>query len=297
MIPTKFKIVKPLAPLLKGQQEKWLNYRMKKKLGRSMQNPPCSFYDKMFWMACHTDTQRWTDLADKYKVRDYVAEKCGDELLPALFGVYDSASQIAFDELPDAFVLKTNNGCAANFLVHSKKDANLNGICSELDYWLNYPYGDVTGQLHYSKIEPKIIAEELMFQKDNPEDSLVDYKFFCFDGKPAYCLVCADRKVSADGKHTYTRAMYNEKWESVEAFDEDVEITQTPKPDCLEQMLETAQTLSQGFPFVRVDLYAVDGTVKFGEMTFLPGFTMWLSDDFQSLLGSMITLPSKETVN
>lgn len=43
-----------------------------------------------------------------------------------------------------------------------------------------------------------------------------------------------------------------------------------PKPDTYEEMINLASVLSQGFQYVRVDLYSTD-RVYFGEMTFTPG--------------------------
>ena len=44
----------------------------------------------------------------------------------------------------------------------------------------------------------------------------------------------------------------------------------TEKPKNLEEMVELARKLSEDFPFVRVDLYDVDGSVYFSELTFIP---------------------------
>ena len=43
-----------------------------------------------------------------------------------------------------------------------------------------------------------------------------------------------------------------------------------PKPEGLEEAFQTADRLSRGFPFVRVDLYLTERGVRFGEMTFTP---------------------------
>ena len=47
-----------------------------------------------------------------------------------------------------------------------------------------------------------------------------------------------------------------------------------PKPEHLEEMFSIAKELSQEIPFVRIDLYNVDGIIYFGEMTFFP--TKWI---------------------
>ena len=43
-----------------------------------------------------------------------------------------------------------------------------------------------------------------------------------------------------------------------------------PKPRDIEKAYAVADTLSRGFPFVRVDLYLTEKGVRFGEMTFTP---------------------------
>lgn len=44
-----------------------------------------------------------------------------------------------------------------------------------------------------------------------------------------------------------------------------------PPPANLTALLETAAMLSEGFDYVRVDLYVPDDEIYFGELTFTPG--------------------------
>src|SRR5690606_698278 len=43
------------------------------------------------------------------------------------------------------------------------------------------------------------------------------------------------------------------------------------KPANLHQMIEIAEAISEPFPFCRIDLYNINGEIKFGEVTFYPG--------------------------
>ena len=43
-----------------------------------------------------------------------------------------------------------------------------------------------------------------------------------------------------------------------------------PKPDGMDEMFDLAAKLSKGYPFVRVDLYNINGKIYFGELTFFP---------------------------
>jgi hypothetical protein len=52
-------------------------------------------------------------------------------------------------------------------------------------------------------------------------------------------------------------------------------------------MLDIASKLSKDFPFVRVDLYNVNGKIYFGELTFYPwsGYVQFNPDETDFLLG------------
>ena len=60
------------------------------------------------------------------------------------------------------------------------------------------------------------------------------------------------------------------------------------------KMLEYASILSQGFPQVRVDLYEVDGSIYFGEMTFtsMMGRMTYLTQQALLQMGQQIILPN-----
>ena len=94
--------------------EKLVRIRYRQRFGTDpdLENPQ-TFNEKVLWMMLHADTTRWSQLADKYRVREYV-EQCGlGWMLNELYGVWESAEEIDFSgggNLPDTFVLKTNNG-------------------------------------------------------------------------------------------------------------------------------------------------------------------------------------------
>lgn len=285
-----YNLLKPFAPIIGKYHKFILSLRYRKALGRSIEKEPKSFYDKIFWLSCNTDTTIWSLLADKYRVREFVTEKIGEKYLPTLYGVYDSVEEIDYSKLPKSFVIKTNNGCASNFLVRDKENTDLAKISKELNYWLKFPYGELTGQRHYSRIEPKIIAEEFMFQKDNPKAALIDYKFYCFDGKPMYCNVLSERVFNT---HHFRKHMYDMDWKPIPSFFAEKGrelLKEIDKPKTFEEMKKVAAILAEGFKYVRVDLYEINGEIKFGEMTFMPGMDMGWNEETQLHFGSLIKL-------
>ena len=67
-----------------------------------------------------------------------------------------------------------------------------------------------------------------------------------------------------------------------------------PRPQNLEKMIQLSETLSAGFPCVRVDLYQLaDGTIQFGEMTFTTygGIPEWHPASANRMMGDLIHLP------
>lgn len=157
-------------------------------------NNPIDLNEKIHWLKLYTDTSQWTLLADKYYVRSYVEGKHLKEILIPLYGKYDSAADIDFNELPTSFVLKTNHGSGEVVLVKDKSKIDENRVRKEMACYLKERYGLLEGEPHYRKIKPCIIAEEyLQMPESSISTSLIDYKIWCFDGKPAYIWACYNR--------------------------------------------------------------------------------------------------------
>ena len=254
---------------------------------RRLKNPVL-FHEKVFWMMRHADLNKWAKLADKYSVRNYVEDKCGNKILTKLYGIYETANEINFDALPNQFIMKTTNGCASNLIVKDKSKTDLVQAREKMNKWMGIHYGDLSLQPHYSLIKPQIIAEELLVDKSNPDKSIIDYKFDCFDGIVLSCGVMMDR---TPGTHHLSVMQYDLDWNAhpewlVKGY---YPFGETPRPECLEQMIDYASVLSKGFQYVRVDLYCVNGNIYFGEMTFSPGLGVY-NEEYQKIMGDMIDL-------
>ena len=78
---------------------------------------PSTYTEIINWEKVNVRDKRRTELADKYLARKWVGDKIGDEHLTKIYGVWDNANEIKFDELPNAFVLKLNNGSGYNIIV------------------------------------------------------------------------------------------------------------------------------------------------------------------------------------
>ena len=97
---------------------------------------PQTFNEKIQWMKLYDNTPLKTRLADKYLMKQYVSEIVGDKYVVKLLGVWDTASEIDSETLPQCFVLKTNHSCHTNIIVHDKAKLNIAKTRRKLDKWL-----------------------------------------------------------------------------------------------------------------------------------------------------------------
>lgn len=81
---------------------------------------PLDLNEKINYLKFYTDRSQWSVLADKYRVRDFVKERIGEQYLVPLYGVWYDINEIDFNELPKSFVLKSNNGAGSVLIVHDK---------------------------------------------------------------------------------------------------------------------------------------------------------------------------------
>lgn len=255
------------------------------KFGKRMNlHNPVTYNEKINWEKLHLRDERRTKLADKFLARSWVKEQIGEEHLTKLYGVWDDANEIDFAKLPNAFVLKVNNGSQRNIVVKDKSLIDEVDVCSKLNGWLKHNYAYESLEIHYRDIVPKIICEEYL---EGVAENVYDYNIFCFHGEPEYvwCI---------KGSHSPTcrASFYNKDWKMMPfsvGYPKDNVLA--PRPANLDEMLALSRILSKDFKHVRVDWYNLpDGRVLFGEMT----FSMWTGlgrfepEEYDAIFGEMI---------
>lgn len=249
-----------------------LKYRASHKESLNWENPQ-TLDAKIMWLEALSDTSVWSDLADKYKVRDYITQKGYEEILPKCYGVWDRVEDIDFNILPKKFVIKCTHDCGSAIIIKDKAAENWENIANYLKTKLIPIGGGIVVEPHYKKIKPRIIVEELLEDQATQglSSSLVDYKVWCFNGKPYIVLLCYDRKKKENGHSSVTVDLYTkDTWQHRRDLltDKSAKYKDIPRPKCLEKMLDIAKDLSDGFPQVRVDFYIINNKPYFGELTF-----------------------------
>lgn len=270
--------------------------RFKKLFGRDFDiDNPKDLNEKILWLSLFSDTSTWSRCSDKYAVRDFVNERGLGDILVKLYGKWDNVKDIDWEKLPDRFVIKTNNGSGTVLLVEDKTKLNIKETELLLEKWLLKDITQETTEFHYRNITPCIIAEELLEMTEEDKQvssSIIDYKIWCFNGKPDSFLICSNRNDNGCCLSVYdTNWNYHPEASVFDQFHTERE-SLLPKPKNLEYMLIIAQKLSSGFPEVRVDLYNVGGKIYFGELTFtsLGGTMTYYSPDELFRMGQLVDI-------
>lgn len=250
---------------------------------------PKTFNEKIQWMKVYDRKPLYNKLADKYEVREFVANVLGEEYLIPIYGVYNDFAQIDFDALPSQFVIKCTHDSGSVVVCRDKAKFNVAEAKEKIDKGMKRNAYDYAREWQYKDIEPRIIVEKFL-EQDNGE-SIIDYKYFCFNGEPKFFYVSqglenhATAQISfynLDGKKMpFRRSDYK-------PFEED------KRPKRGEEMIEIARKSAKAIPspFVRVDLYEINGKIYFSEFTLHPcsGVMPFYPKEWDLKVGDMLEL-------
>jgi len=276
--------------LLWESDEKRIRRKYRSELGRDPNlDNPATYTEKVLWLNLRHRDPRQVICADKYAVRDWVAERVGEDLLVPLLGVYDEVDDIEFESLPDAFVIKATHGSGWNLIVPDKGSLDCVEARRSLQDWLSRSYYAHKREWQYRDMPHRLIVEDFLADEDGGIPS--QYQFFCFRrGDEQTILV----QVDFDERTNHRRDYYDLDWKRL-PFTSRVPNSEreAPRPDRLDDMVEVVRRLAEDFPFVRVDLYLVQDRVYFGELTFTSGGGMssFEPEEWDRKLGEWIGLP------
>ena len=253
---------------------------------------PQTYSEKLQWLKLYNRRPEYTTMVDKYAAKEYVANIIGEEHIIPTLAVYNSTDEIDWNALPKQFVLKTTHDSGGIVICRDKTKLDKDAAIKKLDYALHHDNYSLTREWPYKNVPRKIIAEQFMESRPDTHD-LPDYKFFCFDGEVKAMFIASDRqKKGEETKFDY----FDMDFKPLPFRQSHPHSTVLPeKPKHFEEMKAIAAKLSKGHPHVRVDLYEVDETVFFGELTLFhfSGFSPFYPEEWDKRFGDMLTLPGE----
>lgn len=251
---------------------------------------PKTFNEKLNWLKLYDRNPLYTKLADKYLVKEFVASVIGDEYVVHNIGVYDSVDDIEWNSLPKKFVIKATHDSSGALICKNKDKFNVDSCKRIYKKLLKRNYYYANREWPYLYIKPRIIIDEFLDDgiSEGCNFSLLDYKFWCFNGIPQYMYCTVKDKDIFEN-------FYNMDFQTVDInhgfprhkpeFD---------KPKNFEKMVELAKKLATASKtaFVRVDFFNVDGKIYFSEFTFYDwgGLRPFMDEKQDEKLGELIKL-------
>lgn len=252
---------------------------------------PQRYNEKLQWLKLYYRNPMWTQMVDKYAVKELVSERVGSEYVVPCLGVWERAEDIEWDKLPIQFVLKTNHDSGNNgvFICRDKSKIDKAKWTKKINASLKRDTSIPGREWPYKDVERCVFAEDYL---EDATGELRDYKFFCFNGVVKYLFIATERQSGREVKFNYFDADFNDLGivQHHPMSDKKIE-----KPKMFEEMKALAAELSKGLPEVRVDLYEVNGRIYFGEYTFFHhgGMVPFHPDEWDFVWGNDIVLPKR----
>ncbi|MCR5450838.1 MAG: hypothetical protein K6F23_15735 [Solobacterium sp.] len=278
--------------------EPYLKLKFRVSIGKELDlENPLTFNEKMQWLKLYDRRPEYRIMADKYRVREYIAGKIGEKYLVPSLGVWDDPDDIDFDMLPDKFVLKCNHTSGLGVCICGDRSRlDQKAVIRELKKGMAHDYYVRGREWPYKDMPRKIIGEQYL--EDAPgKGNLTDYKIHCYGGQPRSVQVMSNRFGEGGMISDYYDSV---TWEKLDmrrgTYRNDSHVHE--RPDELPELLELAEILSKDIPYLRTDFYIVDHKIYFGELTLFPasGFNPFNPEKYDYLFGSWITLPDHKTI-
>jgi len=250
---------------------------------------PRNFNDKVLHRLVFDRRPLLSQVAGKLEAREHLLSRTGDpSLLIDLIGTARNAAELAALQLPPAFIAKPNHLSGFTHIHRGPEPPDVTAIGTKLSAWSSH-----VGRTEwaYSGVQRVCIIERLMLDAGTIPS---DYKFWCYDGRVHFVGVSTTR--FEDLRNDF----FHPDWTWIDGMNAYPPADRRPtRPALLAEMTELAEALSHGFDFARVDLYAIDGGIKLGEITLYPnrGLGRFDPPSMGDLFGAPWQLPKLARTN
>ena len=272
--------------------DKWylaIRYRMKLHKWPNLKNPKL-YTEKIQWLKLYDRKPEYNRMVDKFEAKKYIASIVGEQYIIPTYGVWENFDDIDFDSLPNRFVLKCTHNSGGVVVCLDKQTLDIEKARKIIEDCLQENYYWHSREWQYKNVQPRIIAEEYLYDTEYPDESIMDYKFLCFNGEPKLLYYAEE---NTDDPYS---DIYDMDFQKLDLqFPEPNSEVIAEMPDKFEEMKNLARKLSKGFAHLRVDIYYVNGRLYIGELTFYhcAGIFHITPKHWDRTLGDWIKLPEK----
>ena len=252
-------------------------------------NNPTGFNEKIQWIKLYDRKNDYIEWVDKDLAKKKVSALLGEKAIIKTLGIWKSFDDIDFSLLPNRFVLKCTHDSGSVVICTNKDCFDYEKAKNILNKGLRHNHFYNGREWAYKRVKPAIIAEEFLDFENS--FSLLDYKFFCFNGEPKLFYISK----SVPGSMS-EMSFFDLKGNILPFKRKDHKQLQNYIiPQNLDEMIETSKKLAIASRalFVRVDLYSNGKILLFSELTFYPGNGLLKFDpsEWDLKLGEYLQLP------
>jgi hypothetical protein len=248
---------------------------------------PRGLSEKLNRLKLAEPTALQTICVDKLRVREYVREIVGDELLiPQILTTRKLADINPSAITAERFVMKATHDWGSAIICRDRSVFDWVAARRHMARHLAMNHWYAHREPVYKDIPPAVLVEQYL--EDSHDGELHDYKFFVFHGRPRFVMVVTEK---ADIRR---KSLYDLSWNRlpVRRLNAPAHEQNVPRPACLDRMIEVSSALAAPFDFCRVDLYAASGRIWFGELTFFPegGLDVFEPPEWEHKFGDMLNM-------
>ena len=231
---------------------------------------PVTYTEKVQWRKLFDRNPDLVTFCDKLASKDFVHRRDTAAQLPELLWEGTDAGQMPLDSLEPPYVIKANNRSNAVIFVESASHLDEDDIRETCARWLEAPpHRRRIYEWAYGKVESKIFVERLLYRPDEKLGA-PDLKMLVFHGRAQY-LYWRDPYNTLSAIHDVDWRRYEwDRWTRTREVSRTHLEATPPRPRALDAAIEAAELIAADIDHLRVDLYEIDGTVYFGELTVYP---------------------------
>lgn len=230
---------------------------------------PNSFNEKLSKKMIESDLSIYSNLVDKFKVRAFVSDLIGkDVLIPLLLKTENPEDLLKIEDWSNT-VIKPSHASGMIFIFD--EDPNYKTkiqIVSQSKKWLNFDYSKLANESQYENMERNILME----RKITPKGYIPrDYKFHCFKSKNGninYVLQLVDGRFGKESRGYYVNSFEDLVWTSGNG---NHQISENEKFYLRKCIHYNELIMNTGFDYLRIDWYIENHNIYFGELTFTTG--------------------------
>ena len=241
---------------------KWI----KEKLPNVNLENPQTMVDRINWCKIYDKDERKPIWSDKILAHQELSNSSLKDIVisPAYIFRTPEFTLDMFNHIPDGkWFFRCNHGSGWNMRFEKKKGNDPTYLIKKLNEWLSLNYAYIGGyEWQYEHIEPGVIIQPDLGQ-------LLDWEFWCENGEIKYIQLSRKLGKNLEEFFAFTDAEGNKP--DLYIGIEPMRFKLLEKERIIyEKMKPIVKKLASDYKFVRVDLYSINGEVKFSELTFSP---------------------------